>query len=619
MKRNNLKALVLSALAAGTFAFGMSASEAAIQVNPIPNLRQDFIKGADVSMLPEMEKLGAKFYDVDGKQMDELQIMKNHGINWIRVRIWNNPQDGPGGGGNTTEARAIELAQRAHKLGLKVLVDFHYSDWWADPGKQVTPKAWEKDDEKQLVKDVYTYTKKVVKDFQQAGAEPDMIQVGNEVKSGMLWPIGKLPSTDGDKAFSELMASGLKAVRDADPDRSIKLMVHLPDGGDNAFYQSFFNSLIKDHGVNDFDIIGLSYYPFWHGTLDQLSTNINDISARYNKDVIVVETAFGYTNENFDSQKNCYGPAEEQIGGFRSTVQGQASGLRAVMERLANVPNGRGTGMFYWEPDWYAVNGAGWKTGEGNEWDNLAMFDKNGKALESWDVYKDVSDKNGKVVTPTVKEIDESHVTGGIGIPVSLPDKAYVTYTDDHAEKLAVTWQTPNPTFNKVGTYQVKGTVAGINKPVTCEVKVIKKANLVRNGNFEKVNIDGWTIMGDKGAVNAVSKAGDSLGQGSMHYWADKTFAFTASQDFTGLKDGKYTVAVSTQGGGGQASYKLFVIGDNGQKQTADIKDIGWNKWQTVEIKDVVVKNGKATIGVEMQANAGNWGSLDNFEFYLQE
>ena len=619
MRKNNLKALVLSALAAGTLAFGMPASEAAIQVNPIPNLRQDFIKGADVSMLPEMEKLGAKFYDVDGRQMDELQIMKNHGINWIRVRIWNNPQDGPGGGGNTDESRAIELTQRAHKLGLKVLVDFHYSDWWADPGKQVTPKAWAKDDEKQLVKDVYDYTNKVVKNFQQAGAEPEMIQVGNEVKSGMLWPIGKLPSTDGNKAFSELMASGLKAVRDADPDRSIKLMVHLPDGGDNAFYQSFFNSLIKDHGVNDFDIIGLSYYPFWHGTLDQLSTNINDVSARYNKDVIVVETAFGYTNQNFDSMKNCYGPNEEQIGGFRSTVQGQASGLRAVMERLANVPNGRGTGMFYWEPDWYAVNGAGWKTGEGNEWDNLAMFDNNGKALESWDVYKAVSDKNGKVVTPTVKEIDKSYVTGGVGVPVSLPDKAYVTYTDDHAEKLAVIWKTPNPTFAKVGTYQVKGTVAGINKPVTCEVKVIKKANLVRNGNFEKVNLDGWTITGDKGAVNAVSKAGDSLGQGSMHYWADKAFAFTVSQDFTGLKDGKYTVAVSTQGGGGQASYKLFVIGDNGQKQTVDIKDVGWNKWQTVEIKDVVVKNGKATIGAEMQANAGNWGSLDNFEFYLQE
>ena len=139
------------------------------------------------------------------------------------------------------------------------------------------------------------------------------------------------------------------------------------------------------------------------------------------------------------------------------------------------------------------------------------------------------------------------------------------------------------------------------------------------NGDFEKVNLDGWTITGDKSAVDAVSKAGDSLGQGSMHYWADKDFAFVAQQEVTGLKDGKYTVAVSTQGGGGQSKYELFIIGDNGERKAAAITDTGWNKWQTVEIKDVVVKNGKATIGVAMQAKAGSWGSLDNFEFYLQQ
>lgn len=618
MKKQTLRALVLSAIAAGALAFSQPA-DAAIQVNPIPNLRQDFIKGADISMLPELESRGAKFYDVDGTEMDNLQIMKKHGINWIRVRIWNNPKDGAGGGGNTDEARAIELAKRAKALGMKTLVDFHYSDWWADPGKQITPKAWQGHSKDQLVKDVYTYTKKVVEDFQKVGVEPDMIQIGNEVKSGMLWPVGQLPSKDGDKAFSELMASGLKAVRDADPDRSIKLMVHLPDGGDNAFYQSFFNSLINVNGVNDFDVIGLSYYPFWHGTLDQLQTNLNDISARYNKDVIVVETAFGYTNENFDSQKNVYGKSEERIGGFRSTVQGQASGLRAVMEALANVPNGRGTGIFYWEPDWYAVDGAGWKTGEGNEWDNLAMFDKNGKALESWDVYTMVSDKNGKVVTPTVKEVEDCSAQGGVGVPIELPDKVRVTYTDDHSVNTNVTWDTPAPVFNEVGDYTATGKIEAIGRKVTCHIKVIQKTNLVKNGDFEKVNLDGWTIEGDKGAVDAVSKAGDSLGQGSMHYWSDKAFAFKATQTFTNLKDGKYTVAVSTQGGGGQFKYQLFIVGDKGETQSKDIKDIGWNKWQVTEIRDVVVKDGKATIGVMMEATPGNWGSLDNFEFYRQE
>jgi arabinogalactan endo-1,4-beta-galactosidase len=594
-------------------------SEAAVQVNPIDGLSDSFIKGADVSMIPEMEKDGAKFYDVDGKAMDCLQILKKHGVNWIRLRIWNDPQAGPGGGGNTDEARALAMAKRAKALDMKVLIDFHYSDWWADPGKQVTPKAWAKDDEKKLVKDVYQYTQKVVKDFQQAGVEPQMIQIGNEVKSGMLWPIGKLPSTDGDKAFAELMASGLQAVRDVDPDHQIKLMVHLPDGGDNAFYQSFFNSLIEQHHVNDFDVIGLSYYPFWHGSLDQLQQNLDDISARYNKDVIVVETAFGYTNQNFDSQKNCYGENEERIGGFRSTVQGQASGLRAVMERLARVPDGRGRGMFYWEPEWYAVPGAGWKTGEGDEWDNLTMFDSKGRGLESLEVFNQVSDKDAKMVRAQVKEVDEAAVQGGAGVPVSLPDKLRVTYTDDHAENQPVTWADPAPVFAQPGVYTVKGTISSVDRQAICKVTVIKKANLIQNPDFEKVNLAGWTITGDKDAVNAVSKAGDALGQGSMHYWADKAFHFTAQQSLSGLKDGKYTVAVSTQGGGGQSLAQLFVIGDNGQKKTVAIKDVGWNKWQVVTIKGIEIKHGKATVGVEMDAAPGNWGSLDDFEFYRQE
>ena len=619
MKKKTLKAMVLAALAAGTFALAPSA-DAAVQVNPIPNLPENFIKGADVSMLPEMEALGAKFYDVDGTEMDELQIMKNHGINWIRLRIWNDPKAGPGGGGNTDEARAIEMTKRAHALGLKVLIDFHYSDWWADPAKQFTPKAWENDTEDQLVQHVHDYTKQVVEDFQQAGCEPEMIQIGNEIKNGMLWPIGKLPSSDGDKAFSRLMDAGLKAVREADPDRSIQLMVHLPDGGDNALYQRFFDSL-KKNGVTDFDVIGLSYYPFWHGTLDQLQANLDDISARYDKDVIVVETAFGYTNENFDNMKNCYDENMERIGGFRSTVQGQATGLRAVMERLANVPNGRGTGMFYWEPDWYAVPGAGWKTGEGDEWDNLAMFDKNGKALESWDVYKDVSDKNAKTVAPTFKEVDSIAVEGGLGAPVQLPATVRVTFSDDHSENLPIAWQDAAPVFQKTGDQSVKGsvTVDGKAIPVKGTVHVIKKVNLVKNGDFDDSgSLDGWTVTGDTGAMDVVSKGGDALGKSAMHYWSDKAFHVTATQSFTGLKDGKYTVKVLTAGGGGQNAYQLF-IETNGQKKAVDIKDTGWNKWQPTEIRDVEVKDGKAIIGVTLDAPAGTWGSLDNFEFYRQE
>ncbi len=618
MQKGKLTKYIMGALLAGALTFSATPSEAAVQVNPIPGLSATFIKGADLSMVPALEASGAQFKDVDGTPKDVLQIFKDHGVNWVRFRIWNNPKTGPGGGGDTDEAKALAMTKRAKALGLKVLIDFHYSDFWADPGKQAKPAAWEGHSKDQLVKDVYDYTAKVLKDFQAQGTQPDMIQVGNEIMNGMMWPEGKFPGNDNGKELARLVQAGLQAIHDNDPKHEIRTMIHLADGGNNWIYQNFFNALINDNKVNDFDVIGLSYYPFWHGTLDDLSNNINDISKRYNKDVIVVETAFGYTNQNFDKMPNAYGAAEERIGGFRSTPQGQASGLRAVMERVAKVPNNRGLGMFYWAPDWYAVPNVGWKTGEGNEWDNLAMFDNNGRALESMDVWNDVSNPNGKTVTPTFKEVEVPTVIGNIGVPVQLPKKVLVTYSDDHTQEMDVNWEKA-PTYSKLGTYKVKGTIAALKQPVTAQVKVIKKVNLFKNPGFEDVTLNGWTVEGDTAAVNAISKAGDSLGKGSLHYWADHAFKIKVSQSFKNLKPGKYTVRVSTQGGGGQSSYKLFVQGDNGKMQTTDIKDTAWNKWNTVEIKDVEIKGGTATAGVMMDGAAGNWGTMDNFEFFQQE
>lgn len=594
-------------------------AEAAVQVNPIAGMKQDFIKGADISMLPALEELGAKFYDMDGMPMDEIAVMKKYGINWVRLRIWNNPQDGPGGGGAMDAKRALATAKRAKDLGMKVLIDFHYSDWWADPGQQNAPKAWQGHTARQLEKDIYKFTRQTVESFQKANCEPDMIQIGNEVKNGMIWPVGKLNSNDDGSVFAGFMRSGLKAVRDADSDKSIKLMVHLPEGTDNQLYRHFFDQLIKQNGVNDFDIIGCSYYPFWNGSLDKLQANLNDVSARYNKDVIVVETAFGFTNDNYDATgDNVYGEAEERAGGYRSSVQGQATGLRDVMNVVNNVAGGRGLGVFYWEPDWVSVPHAGGGLDDENGWEPLAMFDKDGKALESWQVWNDVSNMNLPTIKATVKVVDDCKVSGGVGAQVTMPESTRVTYSDDHAENMSVVWE-PVPIYDKAGNYEVKGVVNAINKPVKCQVKITKKVNLVQNGNFENVNLNGWQITGDSGAVNAISKAGDALGQGAMHYWSDKAFNFKVSQTFNNLKPGKYTAVVSSQGGGGQVAYSLCVTGDSGKVRKTDIKDIGWNKWQAWEIKDIEINEGKASLSIEMTGAPGNWGSIDDVEFYRQE
>jgi len=601
MKKSMLKGLVLSTIAAGVFAFG-GLADAAIHVNPIPGISPDFIKGADVSMTPAMEQLGAKFYDIDGKQMDEFDIMKKYGINWIRLRIWNNPSAGQGGGGETDEAKALAMTKRAHEHGMKVLIDFHYSDWWADPGKQYTPKAWQGHDKDQLKKDIYDYTKKVLGDFKAAGETPEMVQVGNEITNGICWPVGKFAATDDGKTLAELLQSGLQAVHDSDP--GIKTMLHLDNGGNNWMYENFFDKLITNNGVNDFDVIGLSYYPFWSGTMDELANNLNAISKKYNKDVIVVETSFGWSNKNFDNMKNPYAEKEERVGGFRSTVQGQATGLRTLMDRVSKVPGGKGLGVFYWAPDSYPVKGAGSFANTGDEWDNLCMFDPNGKALESWQVWNDVSNPKIKTIQPTVKSLDTLPVETGKGQPARMPDTVRVTYSDDHAVEVPMTWKDAS-VFQKPGKYTVKSSVKvdGKEYPVKTEVNVVNKVNVVKNGDFEDVNLNGWTISGDQ-VVDAISKNGDSIGKGSLHYWSDKAFAFTVSQKLTGLKDGKYTAAVSTQGGGGQSKYQLYVK-TGGQDYTADIQDTKWNDWHTFTIKDIVVKDGKAEIGVAMNAAPG--------------
>lgn len=230
----------------------------------------------------------------------------------------------------------------------------------------------------------------VLGDFKAAGALPEMVQVGNEITNGMIWPLGKLPPAVNGKTLASFVESGLKAVHDTDA--GIKTMIHIDKSGDNAASRAFYDQLINTNGVKDFDIIGLSYYPFWHGTMQQMQANINDLSSRYGKDVVIVETAFGYTNENFDETKNPYDAQAERVGGFRSTVQGQATGLRTVMQSLANVQGGKVIGMFYWEPDWYAVPGAGAFKDQGDEWDNIVMVSTQGGGQTKYQLFAETGD-----------------------------------------------------------------------------------------------------------------------------------------------------------------------------------------------------------------------------------
>lgn len=624
MKNNKLKKVILSAITATMISCSLPFTAlAAVQVNPIENLSTDFIKGADVSIMPELERNGTKFYD-NGIEQDGLTILKNHGVNWIRVRIWNNPYVvGPEGvgGGNTDEAKAIEMAKRAKALGMKVLVDFHYSDFWVDPGQQKKPDAWKNDSGDKLVDDVYAYTAKVMQNFNAQGVTPDMVQVGNELNNGMLWPEAQLTedNPNGYKFLAKLLNAGLQAVHDNDKDNKVKTMIHLA-GVDVNLYHTFFDNLIVKNKVNDFDIIGMSFYPFWHGTMDDLKNTMNDVSAKYNKDVIAVETAFGYTLEDADFEKNNFGTNEEKVSGYKATVQGQATGLRDVMATVASVNDNRGLGIFYWAPDWVINEKVGWKSnGGGNGWDNLTLFDTKGNALESMDTFNLVSDPNNQYIEPQVTTINTVDVKDvSLYSNVDLPQTVGVVYSNDAVKNMSVKWDVAKPIFAKPGNYTISGTVEGLAQKAIANIEVKNKMNLVLNGNFENETLNGWDIVGDSSAINLAWNQGDVRDKCAMHYWNNKPFNVIIKQKLKGLSDGKYTLSCWTQGNGLASKYQLFVK-QNGVEMTTDIKDDGWNRWHQTSIKNIEVKNGEVEIGFILNGRPDTWGSIDDIEFYVQK
>ena len=371
-------------------------------------LPEDFILGMDASCVPSLENSGVKYYDHTGTEKDVYQILSENGINYIRVRIWNDPYDANGngyGGGNCDLANAIAIGQRATKYGLKLLVNFHYSDFWADPGKQAVPKAWKGLDIDAKSEALYTYTKDCLEQLVAAGVDIGMVQVGNETNGALCGENGSAP--DGWKNITQLMKAGSRAVREVCPDALVA--IHFTNPERVGSYENYGKQL-QEHRV-DYDVFASSYYPYWHGTLSNLTTELNKIADQYGKKVMVAETSYAYSTADTDYHGNTVGSGSST--GHPYTVQGQADQIRDVIQAVADMHNG--IGVFYWEGTWISVGGSsyqenaalwekygsGWASSFASEYDpkdagqwyggcavdNQALFDKDGKALESLKIF----------------------------------------------------------------------------------------------------------------------------------------------------------------------------------------------------------------------------------------
>ena len=373
-----------------------------------------YVKGMDLSTLLELDRLGAKYYD-HGKERDILDIMKDYDVDTIRLRIWNDPwgenHESYGAGENDIPT-TLEIAKRVSEKGFGVLMNFHYSDFWADPGKQIKPKAWEGMSVEELTQAVYDFTFDTMELFKKEGVNITMVQVGNELSNGLLWPEGRIDVDAGIGEYDNIakfVSAGIRAVRKSNPE--IPVMIHLDNGGNNELYRRWFDNYTQRG--EDFDLIGLSYYPFWHGTMDQLLSNMNDIAVRYHKDLVSAEVSMGYTMEDYktyeklsDSERKGYAtrPALVEKIEFPMTKEGQADFMRTLLARLETVAEHRARGFFWWEPAWIPVPGSGWATPAsleymhdpgpcGNEWANQALFDYDGNVLPTLEVIRDYKEK----------------------------------------------------------------------------------------------------------------------------------------------------------------------------------------------------------------------------------
>ncbi len=366
------------------------------------------ILGIDVSTYFEEEAVGAKYYH-NGKEIDPLKQFINQGVNYMRIRVWNNPYslDGkPYLGGSCDEDNFIKLAKKAQEYGYHIILDLHYSDFWADPNKQTCPKEWQGLEFEKIVQNVENFTKKVLIHAKNENINVEYIQIGNETTHGMIWPYGRLdysvkPHGNFDK-LTTLFKAGIKGAKEIFPE--IKTIIHLERSFDQAVYYEYFDQLRK-YNV-EFDVIGMSYYPYWHGNFDEFFANVNMCKKEFHKDVMVMELGYGFTLEDYLLTNNGVNhmvineeSAKEFIDKLPYPISKEGQG-KFIKRFLELCRENEVLGVNYWEPLWIPGNGICWASKEGqeyinevgkstrNEWANQCFFDYEGRANPAFDEYK---------------------------------------------------------------------------------------------------------------------------------------------------------------------------------------------------------------------------------------
>ena len=644
MKRRKavcILAVLLLALLLPACGKGADMSSDSLYVKQVENIPEDFIFGMDASAVPSLEAGGVKYYDHNGKEKDVYQILAENGVNYIRVRVWNDPfdKDGNGyGGGNCDIENAIEIGKRATKYGMKLLVNFHYSDFWADPSKQMVPKAWQGMNVDVKSEALYTYTKECLEKLVAAGVDVGMVQIGNETNGAMC---GESSSKVGGwKKITQLMSAGSKAVREVCPDALIAIHFANPEKVTN--YESYSANL--DYYGVDYDVFASSYYPYWHGTYDNLAEVLNKVTAKYGKKVMVAETSYAYTTENTDFYGNTVGEGDGLVKNYPYTVQGQANLVRDVIDTVVNKMD-NGIGICYWEGTWIASGGesyeenlalwekygSGWASSyaadydpdDAGKWyggcavDNQAFFDENGKALESLKVFSLV--KTGNELEAKADAIEDTNLIIDLNGEVVMPETVNAILTDNSRKAIPVEWHGVDTEAMKKGgiaKYTINGTADGMD--AVCYVSMVEY-NFLENWSFEDGET-GWTATALKSfdELHVEDKVSDSMtGNKHYHFWGagKDCVEFTLEQEVKNLKSGAYNYSISVMGGdGGETEIYSYVKVNGELVHRADTQITVYDEWHTAVINGIEYTEGDSiTVGIYFKCSGPNaWGKIDD-------
>ena len=651
-----------------------SAISGELDISKVEGLSDDFIMGVDISSVMSEFESGVVFQDFEGNTIDNIsdfcKFLKECGITHIRVRVWNDPYDENGngyGGGNNDVDKAVQIAEGCAVAGIKMLVDFHYSDFWADPGKQQEPKAWKEYTLNEKKKEIEAFTTKSLQKISASGVDIDMVQIGNETTNQFVEEKG-----DDYANMCSLFNAGAKAVRAFD--QNVKVVIHLTNPERTNQLINWAKRL-ADHQV-DYDVLATSYYPYWHGTLDNLKSQFEEVRSKYGKDVMVAETSYAYTLEDSDGHDNTVRTGNnDTLTNYPFTPQGQAECIRDIIEA---VHEAGGLGVYYWEPAWITVGdttglsgdvydqqvaqnqekweqfGSGWASSYSAEYDpddagkwfggsavdNQAMFYPDGSPVASLHVWEYV--KTGSVLEGVlVQDIEEPAEEISISGTYTLPDKINVQYNQGAVMEL-VQWNVEDITAvdtSVAGIYEIHGIVT-FSKEITAgnyqgakEADVVytltvlaeEEENLIvdeADAGFEKG--ENFTIEGT--GVKPIPSSEDVLeGNGTLHwYGASQGISTVTYQIPTELEAGIYTLDAAAMGQIGD-TVTLQILNEQGEVlfTGTPAEMAGWTlnleECQTPSVNFELKETTTVKLQIVLNITAGGWGSLDCLNLHRHE